>query len=80
MWRFLLDRNIGAINSYLGAIGLPDDTAWLSSIPAAWVALIGVTVLLSVVAHGLTAGPLALRYGRARTGRSGGQSPTDTAS
>jgi multiple sugar transport system permease protein len=44
MWRFLLDRNIGAINSYLGAIGLPDDTAWLSSIPAAWVALIGVTV------------------------------------
>jgi multiple sugar transport system permease protein len=44
MWRFLLDRNIGAINSYLGAIGLPDDIAWLSSIPAAWVALIGVTV------------------------------------
>ena len=30
------------------------------------VALIGVTVLLSVVAHGLTAAPLALRYGRAR--------------
>ena len=44
MWRYLLDRNIGAINSYLGAIGLPDDIAWLSSIPAAWVALIGVTV------------------------------------
>lgn len=44
MWRFLLDRNIGAINSYLGAIGLPDDIAWLSSLPAAWVALIGVTV------------------------------------
>jgi multiple sugar transport system permease protein len=44
MWRFLLDRNIGAINSYLGAIGLPDDVAWLSSIPAAWVALVGVTV------------------------------------
>jgi len=44
MWRFLLDRNIGAVNSYLGAIGLPDDTAWLSSVPAAWVALVGVTV------------------------------------
>jgi len=44
MWRFLLDRNIGAVNSYLGAIGLPDDIAWLSSIPAAWVALVGVTV------------------------------------
>ncbi|MGZ5404005.1 MAG: carbohydrate ABC transporter permease [Nocardioides sp.] len=44
MWRFLLDRNIGAVNGYLGAIGLPDDIAWLSSIPAAWVALVGVTV------------------------------------
>ena len=44
MWRFLLDRNIGAINSYLGALGLPDDIAWLSSMPAAWVALVGVTV------------------------------------
>src|SRR3712207_1277280 len=44
MWRFLLDRNIGAINSYLGKIGLPDSIAWLSSIPAAWVALVGVTV------------------------------------
>ncbi|MDN4175036.1 sugar ABC transporter permease [Nocardioides sp. SOB77] len=44
MWRFLLDRNIGAVNSYLGAIGLPGDTAWLSSVPAAWVALVGVTV------------------------------------
>jgi multiple sugar transport system permease protein len=44
MWRFLLDRNIGAVNSYLGAIGLPDDTPWLSSVPAAWVALVGVTV------------------------------------
>jgi multiple sugar transport system permease protein len=44
MWRFLLDRNIGAVNSYLDAIGLPGDTAWLSSLPAAWVALVGVTV------------------------------------
>ena len=44
MWRFLLDRNIGAVNAYLGKIGLPDDTAWLSSVPAAWVALVGVTV------------------------------------
>lgn len=44
MWRFLLDRNIGAVNAYLGAIGLPDDTPWLSSVPEAWVALVGVTV------------------------------------
>jgi multiple sugar transport system permease protein len=44
MWRFLLDRNIGAVNSYLDALGLPGDIAWLSSLPAAWVALVGVTV------------------------------------
>ncbi len=44
MWRFLLDRNIGAVNSYLDALGLPGDTAWLTSIPPAWVALVGVTV------------------------------------
>jgi len=44
VWRFLLDTNIGAINSILGAVGLPDSTAWLSSLPAAWVSLVGVTV------------------------------------
>ena len=44
VWRFLLDTNIGAINSMLGAVGLPGSTAWLSSLPAAWVSLVGVTV------------------------------------
>lgn len=44
MWRFLLDANIGVVNYLAGAVGLPDKTAWLSSIPEAWVALIGVTV------------------------------------
>ena len=44
MWRFLLDANIGAVNAYLGAIGLPDHTPWLSSVPEAWIALVGVTV------------------------------------
>ena len=44
LWRFLLDANIGVVNSLLGAIGLPDNTSWLSSIPAAWVSLVGVTV------------------------------------
>lgn len=44
LWRFLLDTNIGLVNSYLGAIGLPDDIPWLTSTPAAWVALVGVTV------------------------------------
>jgi multiple sugar transport system permease protein len=44
LWRFLLDSNIGLVNQYLGALGLPDDTAWLTTTPAAWVALVGVTV------------------------------------
>ncbi len=44
LWRFLLDANIGLINQYAGAIGLPDDTAWLTDTPAAWVGLVGVTV------------------------------------
>jgi multiple sugar transport system permease protein len=44
LWRFLLDRNIGVVNEYLGAVGLPDATPWLTSVPAAWVALVGVTV------------------------------------
>jgi multiple sugar transport system permease protein len=44
LWRFLLDTNIGAVNYLLGLVGLPDDIAWLGSLPAAWVALVGVTV------------------------------------
>ncbi len=44
LWRFLLDANIGLVNQVMGALGLPDDIAWLTSTPAAWVALIGVTV------------------------------------
>ncbi len=44
LWRYLLDNNIGLVNYYLGLIGLPDDTAWTTSVPAAWVALVGVTV------------------------------------
>ena len=44
LWRFLLDANIGLVNQYAGAIGLPGDTAWLTDIPAAWVGLVGVTV------------------------------------
>ncbi len=44
VWRFLLDANIGAVNYYLGLLGLPDDVPWLSSVPQAWVALVGVTV------------------------------------
>ena len=44
LFRFLLDANIGVVNAVLGAIGLPSDTPWLSSVPEAWVALVGVTI------------------------------------
>jgi multiple sugar transport system permease protein len=44
VWRFLLDANIGLVNYVLDTIGLPGDTPWLSSVPEAWVAMIGVTV------------------------------------
>ena len=34
LWRFLLDANIGLVNQVLGSLGLPDNTAWLTSTPA----------------------------------------------
>jgi NhaP-type Na+/H+ or K+/H+ antiporter len=39
------------------------------------ISVIGLTVLLSVLAHGLTAGPLAVRYGKAATAAHGQESP-----
>lgn len=43
LWRYLLDTNIGLVNHYLGLVGLPDATAWLTSLPWAWVSLVLVT-------------------------------------
>jgi multiple sugar transport system permease protein len=44
LWRFVLDPNLGVVNSVLGAIGLPGDTPWTTALPWAWVTLVGVTV------------------------------------
>ncbi len=44
LWRFLLDGNIGMVNHYLGVLGLPDDIQWTTDTPAAWWALVLVTV------------------------------------
>jgi multiple sugar transport system permease protein len=44
LWRFLLDPNLGAVNSLLGALGLPSDTPWTTGVPWAWISLVGVTV------------------------------------
>ncbi|CAN5865258.1 sugar ABC transporter permease [soil metagenome] len=43
LFRFLLDTNIGLLNSFLGALGI-DRIAWLSEIPWVWVSLVGATV------------------------------------
>ena len=39
LWRYLLDPNIGLVNSYLGA-----KIPWTTDLPWAWVSLIGMTV------------------------------------
>ncbi|WP_250003229.1 carbohydrate ABC transporter permease [Actinoplanes sp. M2I2] len=44
LWRFVLDPNLGVVNSVLGAIGLPGDTPWTTALPWGWVTLVGVTV------------------------------------
>ena len=44
LWRFLLDPNLGAVNSLLGLIGLPNDTPWTTGLPWAWISLVAVTV------------------------------------
>lgn len=44
LWRFLADTNVGAINYILGLVGLPDDIAWVTSLPPGWVLLVVMTV------------------------------------
>jgi multiple sugar transport system permease protein len=44
LFRYIFDPNIGLINYYLGRIGLPDDIAWTTSLPAGWGTLVSVTV------------------------------------
>jgi multiple sugar transport system permease protein len=44
MWRYLLDPSFGLVNGVLGALGLPDDTAWTTSQPYAWISLAAVTI------------------------------------
>jgi multiple sugar transport system permease protein len=44
LWNYLLDRQLGPVNQILGALGLPGDTPWTTSLPAGWVALVVATV------------------------------------
>jgi multiple sugar transport system permease protein len=43
LFRFLLDTNIGVVNSILGAVGIAR-IPWLSTIPWVWVSLVAATV------------------------------------
>jgi multiple sugar transport system permease protein len=43
LWRYLLQPGFGLINYYLGLLGLPD-IPWVSALPWAWIALVGMTV------------------------------------
>jgi multiple sugar transport system permease protein len=44
MWSYLLDPSFGLVNGLLGAVGLPDNTAWTTSQPYAWISLAAVTI------------------------------------
>jgi multiple sugar transport system permease protein len=45
LWQYLLDPNIGIVNYYLEKIpGVPENIAWTTALPWAWIALVGVTV------------------------------------
>jgi multiple sugar transport system permease protein len=40
MWKAIFDANLGFVNAFLGAIGLPDDTVWLGESPQAMIVMI----------------------------------------
>jgi multiple sugar transport system permease protein len=44
LWRYLLDPNIGLVNSYLDQIGFHRNLPWTTDLPWAWVSLVGMTV------------------------------------
>ncbi len=44
LWTFLLDPNIGVVNYYLEKLGATENIAWTTSLPWAWIALVGTTV------------------------------------
>ena len=44
LWRYLLDPNIGLVNSYLDQIGVHRNLPWTTDLPWAWVSLVGMTV------------------------------------
>lgn len=44
IWRWVLNTNLGVLNLTLAQLGFPENIAWLSSQPFAWVSLVTMTV------------------------------------
>jgi multiple sugar transport system permease protein len=44
LWTLLLDPNIGVVNYYLEKVGAPENIAWTTSLPWAWIGLVGTTI------------------------------------
>lgn len=44
LFRFVLDPNIGLVNSYLSQLGIDRAIPWTTGLPWAWIALVAVTV------------------------------------
>jgi len=44
LFRFLLDPNIGVVNSYLHHLGVHRNIPWITQLPWAWISLVAMTV------------------------------------
>jgi multiple sugar transport system permease protein len=44
LFRFLLDPNIGVVNTYLHHLGISRNIPWTTQLPWAWISLVGMTV------------------------------------
>ena len=44
LFRFLLDPNIGVVNSYLHHLGVSRNIPWITQLPWAWISLVAMTV------------------------------------
>jgi multiple sugar transport system permease protein len=48
VWRWILDQDNGALNQFLGALGLADRPGWLTSTSLALIAVIGVNIWIGI--------------------------------
>ena len=44
LWTLILDPNIGLVNYYVEKVGAPENIAWTTSLPWAWIGLVGATI------------------------------------